>query len=217
MIVETRSTGLEVRETRLGRETNAPALSVASPHLLHRLMPYSPDELVPLVRQTAESSPVWRELILREQLTAQLKGEIAEACTRHAFSSIGEMQKLVVDRESGAHTADFRVILKTDVRVGANTFRAGQVLIVEVKHGSPEYCLQQLRTSDSHARKQLASSVERERADGAVCLIPRECQNYRALFEVVRDDILAHEGAKTSVMMVLPHEGALQKALVPER
>ena len=87
---------------------------------------------------------------------------------------------------------------------------AGQSVVVDSKHGRPKSVLAELRHPDSHGRLQMRETMRRHGADGAICVVPREVQEHRAVFEVVRAS-MRREGM--SLWAGLPHEGAIRAAM----
>lgn len=179
---------------------------------LHEVMGYSVSDLKQYVGETCENSVAHRRSIESGELTRQAKGEIAERLVEDRFGQYGEIQKLSVGKESGTHTADFLVTLDKPLVHGSREFKPGTKLVVEVKYGTPDYCIGELRNPTSHARVQMAETAKREGADGAICLLPREVQERRAQIEQIKASIKANEGDGTYIWMGLPHEGAMAAA-----
>lgn len=180
---------------------------------LHRNISYRPLEIVPFIRDCIRRSEAHALALMEGRTSDQLRGEIAERIVADGLSKYGKVEKLAVRREGdGRVTADFKVTLLQTLRVGRVEFQPGKIVIVEVKHGRVDYCIAQLRYVDSHARRQMAETVARERADGAICVLPREMQQHRAEFEAIRASIHQHEGGRTLVWMGLPDAGAIHRA-----
>lgn len=172
---------------------------------LHEAMSYSPREIATTVREVCADSEAHARSLAEGLLTGQGKGEVAERLLHGALESFGRVEKLAVAREAGSHTADFLVRLERPLM----GFKPGQTIIVECKFGDAKYVLSELRDAQSHGRLQLAETMARHDADGAICAVPREIQNHRAVFEEIRTSMAAEN---QRLWMGLPHEGSLRAA-----
>lgn len=190
---------VDVREARGERQ----------PYELHKAVPYAPSELVPIIERILDASQAHRHSVSEGRLTSAFMGVVGEAAAENGLAYFGEVTKLDVVSREGSVTADYKLRLARPLM----SFKAGAVIIVEVKWGDPEYCRNELWTPDAHARRQMRETVAREGAEGAICLLPRECQNHRAAFDAIKESILLNEGDRTLIWRGLPNRGAVERAV----
>ena len=204
----------EAKESKLA----VPGSGEVGESLLHRQMNYAPRDILICLDEVLGASKAHRESFAAGRVTDQLRGSVGERLTFNCLQCFGRLERLPVVRQEGQVTADYLLHVERTLVVAPGTvYQPGQKVIVEVKHGDWSYCYRELRCAESHGRRQLRETMEREGADGAICFVPRECQDHPALFADVRQDTRATDGGRIALWMGLPDRRAIESAVALRR
>lgn len=211
MSLEGKSLGETFGESReakegLGRESRESTGNLKErPQSLKDAIAYRPEEIAAIVERVTSESNAYRKCLANGEFSSQLKGAVAEKGLKEALLKFGQVEKLEVSPVKGSHTADFKHVLGKPMEGQM----VGDSIIWESKDGKLNYILNELRNPTSHARMQLAETMEKHGAKVGIVCVPREIQNNRSLFEQAKLD-MAKDGMK--MLCVLPHEGAVRSA-----
>ena len=184
------------------------------PSALKHSMPYKPSELKDIFLKIARVSDAKKVHILERNYSKSLKGDGGEYAVQKGLEAFGRVEKLPVRRGEGERTADFKVTLHRDIRFGKQLYRAGEVIIVEVKNGKRGTIRSEIATHDSHARQQLKRTIEREGAVGGIIIVPREMQKDGVWVAARKAEMAANpEESRSTISMSIPHEGAMRSGM----